>query len=70
MGGGGSSNNAAIKEQQKAAAEARYKDDLRQWRLEKGVNEINNLFDATPLPGLRDMPTYNIGSTNYNPTQI
>ncbi len=66
--GGGSSNNAAIKEQQKAAAESRYKDDLRSWRMEKGVNEINNLFDGTPLPGLRDMPTYQQGSTSYVPT--
>ncbi len=66
--GGSSDNSAAINEQKKAAAEARYKDDLRSWRLEKGVNEINNLFDATPLPELRDMPTYNINSTTYTPT--
>src|SRR5690606_25212703 len=38
------------------------------WRMEKGVNEINNLFDGTPLPGLRDMPTYQQGSTSYTPT--
>nr|KAK0390243.1 hypothetical protein QR680_019392 [Steinernema hermaphroditum] len=68
MGGGGKSNDAAINEQRKAAAEARYKDDLRSWRMERGVNEINNLFDGTPLPSLRDKPTYNTNSTNYTPT--
>jgi len=68
--GGSSSNKAAINEQKKAAAEARYKDDLRDWRLEKGINEINNLFDGTPLPALRPMPTYQTGSIFYEPTTL
>lgn len=68
--GGSSSNSSAIDEQKKAAAEARYNDDLRSWRLEKGTNEINNLFDGTALPSLRDMPTYAIGSKDYIPTSF
>ena len=60
-------SKSAINEQKASAAEARYKEDLRRWRLEKGTNEINALFDGTALPTLGAMPTYTPGSTEYAP---